>query len=175
MRDCSPCNGKPKATLEMPPEMGTTPPEPHGDLIEQPQPVPSWMVQLAAPSCAGSLDLGVGPGARPAAGTGLGQALGPDGGSCSSAGLPQAPAALQSHEPCTAQPPPSQPDVKHTWCFTPSSTDSMLHCISTTWNRGTEPISSCPTALPGHWRARLSPCLYLAGLHLSGLWSWGFH
>lgn len=36
MRDCSPasCHGKPKATLEMPPGMGTTPPEPLRDLTE---------------------------------------------------------------------------------------------------------------------------------------------
>lgn len=30
--------------------------------------------------------------------------------------------------------PPAALQPRLTWCLTPSSTDSMLHCISTTWN-----------------------------------------
>lgn len=97
MRDCSPagCHSKPKATPEMPLGMGTTPPDSHRDLTEQSPPVPSW-------NAAGSTILWGWARCQQQA-----QALGPD----SSAGLPQAPAAHQSHEPCTAAPAsPAQPD-----------------------------------------------------------------
>jgi len=38
---------------------------------------------------------------------------------------------------------------EHTWCFTPSSTDSMLHCISTTWNRSQDTLWLPAAALLG--------------------------